>query len=179
MDLIITSLYLLLPAYFANSFGTLINKWKFLDIPLDHGKKFGKEYIFGPGKTYRGTLIGILVAIITILIQKLLFSVELFQNISVIDYQNTNWLLLGLLAGLGSVGGDIIASFIKRRLNLKRGTPVPPLDQWDFIIGFFLLISLMVDIPQSIIIASLILTLVLHPLTNIIAYLLKIKKVWW
>lgn len=179
MELILQSLYLILPAYFANAFGTIAGKLKLWTSPLDNNRKLVTNYIFGPGKTYGGTIIGIIVALLTVGLQRLLFSIEFFQNISIIDYQYINWLYLGLLAGIGSVGGDIVASFIKRRLHLQRGVSVPLLDQWDFLIGYLLLISILIDIPQSIIIISFIITLIIHPLSNIVAYLLKIKKVWW
>jgi len=179
MDLIWQSLYLILPAYFANAACTLSNKWNWLARPLDHGKKIGDNYILGPGKTYRGTIIGLVTAIVTVLLQKFLFSVAIFQNISLFDYQQINWLGFGLLGGLGAVGGDIVASFFKRRFNLKRGAPAPLLDQWDFVIGFFFLTSLLISVTWPIIITTLILTLIIHPLTNMVAYLLKIKAVWW
>ena len=179
MDLIWQSFYLILPAYFANVSAGLFQKSKFLSTPLDHSKKIGPNYILGPGKTYRGTLIGITIAVLTVFFQKLLFSVEVFHNISIIDYQQINWLSLGLLAGIGSMGGDIVASFFKRRLKLKRGAPAPLLDQWDYIIGFLLLTSLIVSIPSMVIITVFLMTLVIHPSVNIIAYHLKLKKVWW
>jgi len=181
-EFIIQSLYLLLPAYLANACASLSGNLKIskkFNLPLDHYHYLGKNYILGPGKTYRGTIIGIIIALIIVLMQKWLYATDLFANLSLINYQQINILFLGLLAGLGTMGGDIVASFFKRRINLKSGSSFPLLDQWDFIIGFFLLLNLMVKINWEIIIISFILTLIIHPLTNLIAYLLKVKKVWW
>ena len=179
MNLVIISFYLLLPAYFANITASLAGRLKFLPQPLDFNKKLGNNFILGAGKTLGGSLSGIIIAILTAGLQKLLFLNEFFQNISFINYQQINWLYLGILGGCGSVGGDIIASFFKRRLGLKSGDMAPLLDQLDYIIFYFLLISITVNLTWEIIIASLILTLILHPLANILSYLLKIKKVWW
>jgi len=179
MNLIFASFYFLLPAYFSNIAASLAGKLKFLPQPLDFSRKLGNNFILGQGKTWGGTILGILTGIFIVALQELLFSFDYFKNISVINYQEVNWLFLGILAGVGSVGGDIVASFIKRRINLKSGAMAPFLDQWDYIIGYLLLISIMAELTPRLIITSLILTIILHPLANILSYHLKIKKVWW
>ncbi|HBV02477.1 MAG TPA: hypothetical protein DEB69_03620 [Candidatus Komeilibacteria bacterium] len=179
MLLIWQSLYLLAPAYLANMSATLASKLKILPQPLDHNKKIITNYFLGPGKTYGGTLTAMLLALAAVALQSWLFNFDFFRRLSVIDYAQTNWLILGILSGLGAVGGDIVASFFKRRLHLPSGTMAPFLDQWDFIIGYFLLISLTVSLSRPIIMAALVLTLILHPLSNLAAYWLKLKKVWW
>jgi hypothetical protein len=37
----------------------------------------------------------------------------------------------------------------------------------------------LVPLDTQLILTALIITLVLHPLTNIVAYVFRIKKVWW
>ena len=179
MFLIIQILYFLLPAYLANATGTLFSKWRFLAAPLDHQKKLGNAFILGPSRTYRGAILGIIAAVLTVFAQTLLFSRPFFKQLSLIDYQQTNWLDLGLLSGLGSILGPLANSFIKRRLGFASGAAVPFLDQWDFLISYLLLASLLVNIPLKIILISLVLTLIVHPLSNIFARLIKLKNVWW
>ncbi len=179
MFLITQVFYFLLPAYLANMAASLAGKFRFLPKPLDGNKKIGRHFLFGPNKTCGGTLLGFIVGFLTMGLQRLLFSLDSFQNLSLIDYQQTNWFYLGLLAGFGPMAGDITASFIKRRFNLKSGAMAPFLDQWNYISGYLLLISVMVNLTPPIIIISFILTLILHPLANILAYYLKIKSIWW
>jgi CDP-2,3-bis-(O-geranylgeranyl)-sn-glycerol synthase len=83
------------------------------------------------------------------------------------------------LLSFGALIGDLIGSFIKRRLNLERGQPAPPLDQLDFIIGA-LAFSFIVFIPPiEIIIVLLVLTPIIHLIANVIGYKLRLKKEPW
>jgi CDP-2,3-bis-(O-geranylgeranyl)-sn-glycerol synthase len=179
MSLILQTLYLLLPAYLGNASATISGRWKFLNTPLDHGQKIGADFVLGPNKTYRGTLFCLLVALLTVWLQYFLYPMDFPQKISLIDYRQIAWPILGLLAGLGTTGGDILASFIKRRLSIKISGSIPVLDQLDFIIGFLALTVALIDYTWPVIITALLLTLVIHPLSNIIAYKLKFKRVWW
>lgn len=179
MSLILQTLYLILPAYLGNASATLSGRWKFLNTPLDHGQKINSDFILGPNKTYRGTLICLIVALLTVWLQYLLYPTAFFQKISLIDYGQIAWPILGILAGIGTAGGDILASFIKRRLSIKITGPMPVLDQLDFVVGFLALTVALIDYTWPTIITALILTVIIHPLSNVIAYKLKLKKVWW
>ncbi len=153
LELILAAIWFILPAYFANSspviIGKLLGKY---NIPI-HKK------IFGAGKTIPGFIGGIIVGTFVGYLQGFIF--------------------LGFLLGLGAVTGDLVKSFFKRRLGLKRGAPLPLADQLDFIIGALLFASLVIKIPWSHIVILLILTPALHLATNIIAWKLKLKKEWW
>lgn len=85
----------------------------------------------------------------------------------------------GFLLSLGALMGDLIGSFIKRRLNLQRGQPAPVLDQLDFVIGAltFSFIEIMPSI--EIIIIILVLTPIIHLIANMIGYKLKLKREPW
>ena len=73
----------------------------------------------------------------------------------------------------------MIKSFFKRRIGIKRGQPWPPFDQLDFLTGGILLYSL-TSIPDSRIVLILyMITPIGHLISNIIAYNLKLKNVWW
>ena len=182
LTLILKSLYLLLPVYLANLFAALSVNWRFLSWaakPIDGGGNFGQRRLLGDGKTWRGLIAGLVIAFAAVFSQTLLYGNETFKELSLIDYSSINWLILGLISGGGALLGDIVASFFKRRLGLNQGAPLPLVDQWDFITGYFLLLALMSEIGWTIIILSYLLTLILHPLSNIIGYWLKLKKVWW
>ena len=180
LKLIITAFYFALPAYFANMAPVFLAKlgWlKFLDRPIDGGLKLAGSELFGRHKTWRGLFAGIIFGIAVAGCQRLLFGLPYFAGISLWDY--SRWLEFGLLAGLGALLGDLIKSFFKRRVGIKSGGVWPIFDQLDFIAGFFLFASLIYFPGWNIVAIVAIMTLLLHPLTNIIGYLLGLKKVWW
>nr|MDO8080708.1 CDP-2,3-bis-(O-geranylgeranyl)-sn-glycerol synthase [Candidatus Freyarchaeota archaeon] len=85
----------------------------------------------------------------------------------------------GFLLSFGALIGDLIGSFIKRRLNLERGQPAPPLDQLDFITGALVFSFIVFIPPLEIIIILLVLTPVIHLTANIVGYKLRLKKEPW
>ena len=88
-------------------------------------------------------------------------------------------LFRSILAGFGTGLGDLVKSFFKRRIGIKPGGVWPVFDQVDYILGFLVLTYWVVFPGWEVIAIALVLTLILHPLTNLIAYVFKIKKVWW
>lgn len=82
-----------------------------------------------------------------------------------------------------------MGSFVKRRLNLERGAKAPILDQYDFLIGAFLLTGLL--FPDWVyaqylqggqllaLLFLLLITPVLHRVVNIIGYKMGQKDVPW
>jgi CDP-2,3-bis-(O-geranylgeranyl)-sn-glycerol synthase len=89
------------------------------------------------------------------------------------------FVLFGFLAGFGAIFGDLLKSFFKRRVGIRSGGAWPVFDQLDFIIGFFAFTYLIVWPMPEVVITIMLITLILHPLTNIVSYLLGFKKVWW
>jgi len=181
-NLIWQSLYLLLPAYFGNTAATLSFKFEFLQQlsrPIDNNKNFGRYRLFGDNKTWRGLLFSLTMTFLIIALQKFCWQFEMIKNISPIDFEQVSWPLLGLLAALGNTGGDLLASFFKRRWGIKSGAFLPLVDQWNNITGYFLLIGFLTRLAWPVIIMAYVLTLIIQPLSNILAYFLKLKKVWW
>lgn len=179
--LILIAFYLTLPAYVANMAPVIFAKLgllKFLNKPVDGGKKWGKEFVFGSGKTWRGIVSAAIVGLLIAWLQAYLYQYQIFSDISLIDYPKW-FLLFGPLAGLGAILGDLMKSFFKRRVGIKSGMAWPVFDQLDFIIGFFVFTYWFAWPLPEVVITVMLLTLVLHPLTNITSYLLGIKKVWW
>ena len=108
-----------------------------------------------------------------------------------IPYGNYSSNLLGSLYVLfimsfGSLFGDIVGSFIKRRIGLKSGASGSVLDQWPFVVISFIFLFLFArtffirfygDIIP--IIVLLIITPPIHRGVNMLAYKLKMKDVPW
>lgn len=171
MNEIIELLIIIVPAYIANSSPVLFGG----GTPMDLGKNFlDKERIFGEGKTIRGFFAGsfcgiVAGAIITMIHKSIFFSDP-----------KTQFLGFVILA-VGSISGDAVGSFIKRRLKFESGKQFW-LDSIFFII--FALIAVSPIIKQDFyrlenIIFIIGLTAVLHPLTNFIANKIGLKRVPW
>ena len=155
LSLILQAIYFYLPAYFANGMPILFGG----GTPLDFGKslKDGRR-LFGDGKTFQGAIFGISIGTLA------------FGTIQ-------GNLLLAFLLSSGAILGDLIKSFVKRRLGHKDGEKFFPWDQIDFLIGATLLVSLVSAPRFEFIIIIFILTPLFHLATNYGAYKIGIKKV--
>jgi len=151
------TLYIYLPAYLANAAPVILGGGG----PLDGGRTWiDGEPLFGDHKTVRGTISGLVVGIIAGFILMMP--------------------LRGVLLSVGAIGGDIIVSFIKRRLKLQPGAMFPVADQMGFIVFAVLLVSLVQPSPPwERAVAILVATLPIHYMTNVFAWALKLKSDPW
>jgi len=151
------TLYIYLPAYLANAAPVILGGGG----PLDGGRTWiDGEPLFGDHKTVRGTISGLVVGIIAGFIMMMP--------------------LRGVLLSVGAIGGDIIVSFIKRRLKLQPGAMFPVADQMGFIVFAVLLVSLVQPSPPwERAVAILVATLPIHYMTNVFAWALKLKSDPW
>ena len=97
-------------------------------------------------------MVGIVVGILTAGIQAFLFfRSDFFRANTLVDYGKVDFILLGALMGGGALIGDLVKSFIKRRLNQPPGKPWFPWDQLDWIAGVIALWrrSCLPGIPRS------------------------------
>jgi CDP-2,3-bis-(O-geranylgeranyl)-sn-glycerol synthase len=163
------ALWFIFPAYCANAVPVIFGGGR----PVDFGKIFldGKP-ILGSHKTLRGFFSGLLVGTLVGFLQTLLFQNVLSQY----DAQFRYNVLLGFTISLGALVGDLVESFIKRRLNLPPGGSLPIGDQLDFVVGAFLF-SLIVSPPSLLtMLIIFVITPFIHFLTNLLAGLLGIKR---
>ncbi|MDA1060981.1 MAG: CDP-archaeol synthase [bacterium] len=174
LELLLKTFWFLLPAGIANMSPVLFKWIPFLNYPVDLNRKFKGKPIFGSNKTYRGLLFGTLTAIAAVYFQKVFY--QDLSSISLIDYSNVNIYILGVLLGFGALLGDMIKSFFKRQMNIKSGKSWVPFDQLDWIIGSLICVSFYIAISWQVILASILLFGLLHPITNLIGYFLHIKK---
>lgn len=172
--MILQALWFILPAYTANGLPVIFGGGP----PIDFGKTINGKRIFGDGKTMRGFLGGVLSGT---LVGLTLFYVGPILNQSIPESQGLIDLsynpMVGVLISVGALTGDLIGSFIKRRLNLKRGAPAPLIDQITFLIFAFLFASILIIVPLEYVIILIPLTLGMHLLTNFISWLIGLKKV--
>ncbi|MBR9700074.1 CDP-archaeol synthase [Candidatus Woesearchaeota archaeon] len=182
MQIILESMYFLVPAYFANMAPVLAQKarlLKQLDYPLDHKLKQRGKRLMGDHKTYRGLFIGVITGIFLAFVQQSLLNVSWFNSISVIDYSRP--VLLGTLMGLGAMIGDAVASYFKRMLGIKPGDKWIPFDQLDFVAGALIFVAPLYYALFSwqFLFTALLASFMLHVTVNHLAFYLKIRKEKW
>ncbi|OYT29566.1 MAG: hypothetical protein B6U95_02190 [Thermofilum sp. ex4484_82] len=147
----------ILPAWFANAAPAFFSKFLPFRHPIDFGRNFidGKR-ILGDGKTLEGFICGVVIGFISGYI------------LSIYGLHN----LKGALAlALGSMIGDSLGSFIKRRLKYRRGQHAWFLDELPFIITaliFFHFFNDKIILPVNAypLMVIIILTFIAHNLTN-------------
>ncbi|MCM8831424.1 MAG: CDP-2,3-bis-(O-geranylgeranyl)-sn-glycerol synthase [Candidatus Omnitrophica bacterium] len=172
---IIYLIFFILPAYVANS-SPLILGGRF---PIDFNKNFfDKRPIFGKGKTYLGLVGGFFAGMLTSILEAKIFintEFDIFaSNIFI-------YLEVGFLLSSGTLFGDLLGSFIKRRLGIKRGKPFL-LDQISFIIialVFIYIAGFRYIFKIENILFLFIFTYIIHRIANHIAFILKLKNVPW
>jgi len=175
--LLIRSFWLILPAGFANMAPVLTYKLHFLAYPADFGKKIKGKLIFGSHKTLGGIIGAIISGGLVFFIQRWLYDFSFFRSISILNYTKV-FSGLGVFFGLGTIFGDLIKSFLKRRLGIPPGQSWFPFDQLDWIIGALIFICLVISLSKEIIIVSIILGFLLHILFKFFGFLLKINKTY-
>ena len=155
------ALYIIFPTYCANGAPVLFGGGR----PIDIGRTLPDgQRIFGDHKTFRGLASGLLVGFIVGVLESLVASTQLIP--------------LAMLASLGALLGDLAGAFLKRRLRISPGRPLPGVDQLDFVIGAVLLVSLMSPPPIGTILILICVTPPIHLLTNVGAYLLGLKETY-
>lgn len=156
-----SALWFILPAYVANATPVVLGGGR----PIDAGKKFtdGRP-IFGAGKTVQGFIAGLAAGTF----------IGLLQGIA--EGPLSHFLALGFLLALGALLGDLLGSFIKRRLGIERGGAAPGLDQLSFVVVALLAASPL-DLPSwEIVLTIIIITLPIHLATNFGGYKLGLKS---
>ncbi|AEH25463.1 CDP-2,3-bis-(O-geranylgeranyl)-sn-glycerol synthase [Pyrococcus yayanosii] len=166
--MILDALWYILPAYLANSSPVIFGG----GAPIDFGRNFvdGRR-IFGDGKTWRGFFGGLTAGTLIGIIQYFLRPYY-YGSLKLA-------IKLSFLLALGALVGDLIGSFIKRRLNMPRGYPAVGLDQWGFLITALIFAYPVKTIPTGQVLFLLAITPVIHWAANVFAYKMGWKDVPW
>jgi len=155
------ALYIICPVYCANGAPVLFGG----GMSIDFGRYLSDgERIFGDHKTFRGLASGLIVGFIVGALESLFTSTQLIP--------------LAMLASLGALLGDLAGAFLKRRLKIKPGKPLPGVDQLDFVVGAIILVSVMSPPPLATVLILICVTPPIHLLTNVGAYLLGLKSTY-
>jgi CDP-2,3-bis-(O-geranylgeranyl)-sn-glycerol synthase len=163
-NIIFDSLFLLIPLWGANIalnfLGIIEKKWKIPDYPLDlHLNWFDDQPLIGNSKTILGIFIAILGGC---------FVGKIIGNPN------------GTILGLSAYIGTIFSGFIKRRFKISPGGAFWIIDQTDYILGSIICYQILgKKIIPEVILLSIIITIPIHLVTNILAYKIKLRKYYW
>lgn len=178
---ILLAIWFLLPAAVSNAapvFSAKIPLLKKFNAPMDGGKTWRGHRIFGPHKTWRGFISGIVVATIVLWIQQLLVVHTNWADAftAQVDYAVLPVLILGPLFAVGALGGDAIESFFKRYRGIKSGKAWFPFDQLDYIIGSVLVSLFFVILTPLQYVFIFVIWFIAHIVISYIGYLVGLKK---
>ena len=140
--------------------------------------------LLGKNKTVRGLVTGIIVGILTGIILYLLRYGFIEYLPSYTDIYNLYSSLIGaiIVGGIlatGALVGDIVKSFVKRRLGKKPGTMFQPWDGIDYMVGAMIFILPWYQVSFFECLFLLIAWPLLSLLMNTIAYSIGWKECWY
>ncbi|MCJ2519910.1 MAG: CDP-2,3-bis-(O-geranylgeranyl)-sn-glycerol synthase [Candidatus Thermoplasmatota archaeon] len=181
LQTLLLSFWLFIPAYVANPAAVLFGG----GTPMDFGRKWrdGRR-LLGDGKTWRGFLGGGFSGVFVGSIQW--FSTPLWEGTFSPFIR-----FLGPVFALsfGALLGDVLGSFLKRRLGMDKGSRAPVLDQYDFVLGALVLTAVIFPawmmahyvLGEAVfgLILIIVITPILHRTVNIIGYKIGKKEVPW
>lgn len=184
IEIVLMGIWLTIPAYVANPSAVLFGG----GAPMDFGKKLKDgERILGDGKTWRGFFGGAFLGFLIGMIQ--VAASSLFDDEHFGFGRYPDFLVVITILAFGALFGDLIGSFVKRRFKIKRGQKAPGLDQYDFLMGAWVLVLIFksqwflehfIYWPYILaIITVIILTPFLHRGVNILGYKIGKKDVPW
>ena len=163
-SIVIYPIIYIFPAYAANGAPVLFGRES---LPLDFKRTFRGKRVFGDNKTIRGTAGGIIMGLLAGSVEAMIFGMPYLIPIS-------------LMLSVGAMFGDLLGSFIKRQMGIKSGSGVPILDQYGFFVSALVFAFWLGNAPNVYGLAFLVvLTGLLHVLTNRGAHRLRLKKVPW
>lgn len=182
MLLIIQSLYFMLPAYAANMAPVVFAWIPWGGQPIDGGEIWRGRRILGDHKTWRGLFAGLAVGIAAVFAQQQISVLNKNFILELVPYGNFSGpeiMLWGTALGGGALIGDLVKSFVKRRIGVAPGKPWIIFDQLDFVFGALVAVSPLYLPPWPHLALIVVATPLLHLLTNVTAYFLGLKRVWW
>jgi CDP-2,3-bis-(O-geranylgeranyl)-sn-glycerol synthase len=151
-----------------------------LKRPLDGGRMLGGRRLLGDNKTWRGALCmtaGIVLATVV------LWQWDWWRAQLPGDVRAAAPLLVGLLIGLGTVGGELPNSFLKRRLDIAPGaqlrTPaglaLSVLDQGDLVLGIWVALAPVWVMPVWLAAIAFAAVAAVHAAVNVVGYAIGVR----
>jgi CDP-2,3-bis-(O-geranylgeranyl)-sn-glycerol synthase len=174
----LSALWIFLPVLGAPLLHAPVLRWDLLAAlkrPLDGGLTWRGRRILGDNKTWRGALCmtaGVVLATLA------LWHWEWWRGEIPDAVSASSPLLVGLLIGLGTVGGELPNSFLKRRLDIapgaRRRSPggvaLALLDQGDLVLGIWVCLLPIWVMPVWLAAVAFAVIAALHAVLNVVGY---------
>ena len=190
--IVFQAFFAMLPAYVAGPVAVLTGG----GAPMDGGRVWRDgDRVLGDGKTWRGLVGGTVGGMV--LVGLLSMAVRASGTTDLTNFlmpgwdTGLSWLWVGLWMAFGSLFGDFVKSFFKRRRGAERGAKSPVMDMYDFILGSWALTAVFAwpwfsetfwpaehAFPWPVLVI-LIISPALHRGVNIIGYKMGKKDVPW
>jgi len=178
------SLVLFAPLLFAAALAGIVLRFDMfaaLKIPVDGGRMLRGRRLFGDNKTWRGFAVAVVGCVAFVAMQRV---APLPRHLCLVDYRAINPAAFGGAMGLGAMLGELPNSLVKRQLGIAPGKTAPGArrfafylwDQLDLLTGAWPLLSLWVRPTLQLVVASFVLTLMLHPLVAIIGFVIRARE---
>jgi CDP-2,3-bis-(O-geranylgeranyl)-sn-glycerol synthase len=176
LETVVTALWAMLPAYLPNNVAVVAGGGR----PIDGGRTWGEKRVLGDGKTWRGTAVGVGVGTL------LAFGLNAVQPETILGAAPPEFPVAAAIAlPAGAMAGDVAASFLKRRTGRERGAAFPVVDQLDFVAGALAFAAIAATrwfgdvFTLPVLLVVILITPLLHLVTNLIAYRLGLKSEPW
>jgi len=158
----LSALYIIAPIYCTNGAPVIFGGGR----AVDFGKTLPDgERILGDHKTMRGLLSGLIIGT----------TVGIFESF----LSGVNMTAMAAFASAGALLGDLAGAFVKRRMHIQPGQPLPGVDQLDFVLGAVLAVCLIYAPTSGTLLILFCVTPPIHLLSNMCAYKLGLKSNFW
>jgi hypothetical protein len=146
-----------------------------LKRPLDLGATVGGRRVFGDNKTWRGALCMVAGVVLATL---LFWQWRWWRDQLPGPIDASSPLLVGVLIGLGTVGGELPNSFLKRRLDIAPGAQrrgpggvlLSVLDQGDLVLGIWIALLPIWVMPVWLAAVAFAAISAIHAAINVVGY---------
>lgn len=173
-------IWFFLPGYAANMAPVIAARFNWmpsLNVPLDASRSWRGKRLLGNNKTWRGIVAAVIAGSLMGLYQYFYAREIGLEKTAIISYKNIySVLLISLALSIGSLGGDILKSFVKRRLNFSPGERWFPWDQMDSTLGMIFTSLLFATLNATQILLALIIAVIATYIVSYVAVALFIKK---
>lgn len=178
---IVQCVWYILPAYVGNMtpLAVAMLMKDTVAFPLDCNQTLNGTPIFGPNKTWRGLVAGVLSAIVVATLQSMLYAFPAVRTLRLGPNDQVDPVWWGLLMGLGALSGDAVKSFVKRRRGIAPGQSWKPFDQIDFLIGALAFSSIVFRPEWTVYAGILVVMPVVKVLVGRMGYALGLRPTRW
>jgi CDP-archaeol synthase len=155
-----------------------------LSHPIDHGATFRGKRLFGDNKTYRGVVAVSLGTALGFGLQSIfLHQIDFIKRIELFAYSPSKTMIIGSAMGLAGMLSELPNSFIKRQCGIAPGRAGSGwekiifygYDQIDFLVGAWIVLSMVVSLTAGRILISVLFMLVAHQALTSIGYVLGMR----